>query len=281
MTWTVVAKKDFLDARLSWGLWVLAALFVLFSGAMAYAYTRLAPAGVGTGEADSIGLLVFLSSPVTLFVSIAAIVICYKSIAGETESGSGKLLLSLPHTRRDVLVGKIAGRTAVLVIPLLVGLGVALAIVLALYAEFSAVDYLGFTLLTVLFAFVYVGLIVSVSALTRSTSKALAGALSLFVILEVLWGVVPLAIVFVTNGFSLPPNGQLPEWAQFVSQLAPSAAYGNAILKLLPGSAQLPAGLVPASDAVYFSGWFSLAVLLAWLLVPLGFGIVRYQQVDL
>ncbi|QGN07316.1 ABC transporter [Halorhabdus sp. CBA1104] len=109
MSTLAVAKKDFRDALRSRALWGLSALFVLLSVLIAYAFGEFTTE-MGVEEQTAEGLAYFLASQIGLFVSVTAIVIAYKAIAGERESGSIKILLSLPHTRRDVLAGKVLGR---------------------------------------------------------------------------------------------------------------------------------------------------------------------------
>ncbi|APW97841.1 ABC transporter [Halobiforma lacisalsi AJ5] len=109
MTWSTIAKKDFRDAVQSRALWALVAVFVLASVLSTYAYVE-APELLGSpGGATLGGLIFFTIGLVGLFVPLAAIVVCYKSLAGERELGSIKLLLSLPTTRLDVFVGKVVG----------------------------------------------------------------------------------------------------------------------------------------------------------------------------
>lgn len=274
MTWTVVARKDFQDARRSRSLWALSALFVLFIAGMAYLYTLLPGLDPASAEElTTLGLLFFLSAPATLFISITAVVLAHRAIAGESESGSGKLLLSLPHTRRDVVVGKVVGRSAVLVLPIVAGLVVALAVVLALYAEFSALDYAAFTAVTVLYALAYVSLIVALSATTTSTGRAAVLAVGAFLVFELLWGVVVTGLVYVADGFRF--TGVLPDWALFLNVLVPSAAYGNAVTGVLPGVS------TSATVPFYLEGWFSLLVLVFWAVVPVTLGYLRYRSADL
>lgn len=274
MSWTVVARKDFEDARRSRSLWALSGLFVLFVSGMIYLYTllpELDPAA--SEELTTLGLLFFLSAPATLFISITAVVLAHRAIAGESESGSGKLLLSLPHTRRDVVLGKVVGRSAVLVLPIVAGLVVALAVVLALYAEFSAVDYAAFAAVTVLYALAYVSLVVALSATTTSTSRAAALAVGAFLVFELLWGAVVTGLVYVADGFTF--TGVVPDWALFLNVLVPSAAYTNAVAGVLPGAS------ASATVPFYLHGWFSLLVLAFWAVVPVAFGYLRYRSADL
>ncbi len=281
MSWAVVARKDFQDARLSKTLWGLSVLFVLFAAGMAYLYAELPGLGGETGDLSALGLIFFLSAPATLFVSITAVVVAAKSLAGERESGSMKLLLSYPHSRRDVVLGKVAGRAAVLALPIVVGFAVAAIVVLAKYATFTPVDYVLFVLLTVLYAFAYISLVVGLSATTGSGTRATAMAIGLFVVLELLWDVVPLGVLYLLEG-RLVPLQEYPNWALFLSGLTPSAAYSTAMGAVLPESPNAVLGLGSSGDVpFYLADWFGLVLLVAWAVVPVSLGYLRFRRADL
>jgi ABC-2 type transport system permease protein len=109
MTWTVVARKDFNDARRSRSLWALSAAFLLLAVLFAALYTFIPAISGDVEELSSLGLMGFLSAPVGIFVAVASLVLAYKSVAGETESGSGKLLLSCPTRGAMSSSGKSSG----------------------------------------------------------------------------------------------------------------------------------------------------------------------------
>lgn len=283
MSWIAVAKKDFRDAVQSRALWALLAVFVLFSVATTYAYVELPEAFGATGEVSFAGLLFFLAGITALFVALAAIVVCYKSLAGERELGSIKLLLALPHTRRDVFVGKVIGRAAVIAAALGVGLLVGLGVGSLLLGTTDVVPLVTFVLAAAVFAGIYATIVVGLSATTGSTSRATTLALGFFVVFELAWDVVPLALVYVVNGFSLPPAGQYPDWMFLVMQVPPSSAYFAALVALLPDVAAEAGAQTQAAgfDAFYATPEIGFVVLAFWLVVPLAVGYYRFDGADL
>ena len=262
MSWSVVARKDFADARRSLALWALVGIVVVFMAWMAILYRYLPMLGPEGEQASATGLLVFLAAPAGLFISIGAIVIASRSIIAEREVGSAKLLLSLPHSRRDIVLGKVLGRTGV-VVGLAVGFVATLAVLVALYDAVNLVDYAHFGLATGLFALAYVALMVGVSTGASATARATAYALSLLVLQEFLWDNVPLAALYITSGFPMPaPSATMPAWIVFLYLLPPSQELINVLTLVIPGAVSLDAVGIPAIDgSFYLSGWFSLFLL--------------------
>jgi ABC-2 type transport system permease protein len=284
MSWAVVARKDFADARRSRALWGTTGLFVLLSVGMALLYATVPEVRADIGETTTLGYLTLLLAATSLFVAIAAIVVAAGAIAGERDSGSAKLLLGFPHSRRDVVLGKLVGRTAVLGVALLVGLAVTLVVVLGLFDSFAPVDYLVFTVVTLLLVLVYVGIMVALSSTTGSGGRAMAYGIGAFVALELVADLLPMAALFVANGFSFASPETLPGWVAFLNVVTPTAAYTNALGWFLgDGTATELAlgGALGGAIPFYLTGWASIVVLLAWLVVPLALGYRAFARADL
>lgn len=273
MSWTEIARKDFRDALRYRVLWALTALFVLLVGGLSYAFVTVD--SLGGQVSGSLGFVVFLAGSSGLFVSITAILIGYKAIAGERESGTLKFVLGLPHTRRDVLLGKVVGRSAVLWVALLAGFAVAAVVQLALGASFEFAEFVTFTLVTMLFGAAFVTIAVSISSVTASSSRAAAAAVGLWILNQV-WSALALAALAIANGMSIPEE-PYPDWYHALSGIGPGPAYNNAAAFFLPeeiaGQLQGTLGGLPE--------WYGLVVLALWLLVPLALGLYRFDRIDL
>jgi len=281
-----VAKKDFRDASQSRALWALVAVFLL-TLISAYVYAE-APELLGMpGEPTFEGLLFFTAAGTALFVPLAAIIVCYKSLAGERELGSIKVIMSLPATRSNVFFGKVLGRAAVITTALGVGVFTGIGFGSLLLGSIDFGGALVFLAVTVFFAVVYTGIIVSLSAVTGSTVKATTYALGFFVVFELLWDVVPLGVLYVAEGFSVPT--QLPDWFMTLAMVSPATAYFSAMNALLPGmNNQEPNGTgvgvevgADYGDPFYASAEMGLVFLAVWLVVPLAVGYYRFNQADL
>ena len=287
MTWLTVAKKDFRDAVQSRALWALVVVFVILSVLSTYAYAEAPELFGEPGGADFDGLLLFTAGFTGLFVPIAGIVVCYKSLAGERELGQIKLLLSMPTNRRAVFAGKVIGRSAVLIAGLGVGLLVGLAFGAILLGGLPLLGAAGFVLATVVFAVVYASIFVGLSATTGSTSRATTLALGFFVVFELLWDIVPMGVVYVLEGFS--PPAEFPDWVFLVAQLSPSGAYFSTVLALVPGlsgdaeAAPEAGGGVEAAgaEAFYVTPEVGLVALAFWFVVALVVGYRSFDRADL
>lgn len=289
MTWLAVAKKDFRDAVQSRALWALIVVFVSASVASTYAFVSVPELFGGQGGATFAGMIFFIVGLAGLFVPLAAIVVCYKSLAGERELGSIKLLLSLPTTRGDVFVGKVLGRAAVLVFGLGVGLAAGIGFGSILLGTIDWIATVVFLLVTLAFVAIYASIIVGLSATTGSTTRATTLALGFFVVFELFWDVVPMGILYVVGGFSL--DQAAPDWVYLITQMSPSAAYFSSVLAVLPGladsvgeAAQTGAGTDVAaanSSAFYVTPEVGIVALVLWFVVAFVVGYTRFDRADL
>jgi ABC-2 type transport system permease protein len=282
MTVGVVARKDFNDAVRSRSFIALSVLYFVLAGLVVYAYAEIPEAFVGEGgEPTAFGLAVFLAGVTSLFVALTAIVIANKALAGERELGSMKLLMALPHTRRDVVLGKLVGRTAVLVVPLAIAFSLAGVYGALVISDFALLDYAVFIGVTALFTLAYVSIVVGISASTGSAGRASALAVGFFLLFDLLWDAVGVGIVYVVNGLSFPAT--MPDWMYLVNNLSPSTAYSSALFALVPG-AETDTGLGATAaeiDAFYGTVWLGVFVLLFWIVVPTALGYWRFNKADL
>jgi ABC-2 type transport system permease protein len=280
MTWAVVAKKDFQDAIRSRALWALSAIFLVLVGLFSVVYASVDV--VSGGDPSALGLIFFVAGAIGTFVSVAAIITCYKALAGERESGSMKVLLSLPHTRRDVVIGKLVGRTAVLAVPIVIALLLGIILGMGLLGDLAPVATVLLGIVGLLFALTYAGIMVGISATTGSTSRAAALALGFLLVFEFLWDVVVIGLVFVANGFALPTGG-FPDWTYPLSQVPPSNAFVTTLVAVIPDApAAASGGQNPAQiDAFFGTPWVGLVALALWTVVPIALGYWRFQAADL
>lgn len=268
-----LAATDVRDGLRERTLYAVVGVFVLLGGGIGYLY------GNSPGQAASgIGLAAPLVFLYLVFLPLTALSITYESVVGKRADGSLKLLLGLPYSRADVVAGTYLGRYAVVLAAALAGLVAAHLVALAMGAPVDVALGAGLFGLLTLLALAFVGLAIGLSTVTRSTTRAAAGAFGLFLLAFGLWDLLVQALVYVASGFRGP--GSTPEWANVVANLNPLTAYRNAVAGVFPRLADnvLSGG---GASAFYEEPGFAVLVLVAWgVLVPLG-GYLRFRGADL
>lgn len=302
MTWIAVARKDVRDAVRSYWLWGLTVLFVIvFTVPAVFLADRVGGAAQREGaQVSSDAFLSLLSQVNGFFVPVIAIVLAYAAIAGERDSGTVKLLLSLPHSRLDVVAGKAVGRGVVVSVPILVGFAVAGVAFVVTPVQFAATNYAMFAGLTVLLALAFVGLSVGFSAAADSARQAMIGTVGVFVLLTLIWGRFASGLVSLLADYTDVGSGTLAPLHLFVQVLNPTRAYTSltrslilgdpfrARLNLVGGSGiqgqlnqQIYANAMGNSLPGYLTDPVLLAVIVAWgVAIPLA-GYWVFEGVDI
>lgn len=284
MSWQAIAKKDFQDSVRSKVLWGIIVLFGLLIGGIAYLVvdSGLGEANQNVAEAlitSVFGLIVLFFVPITgLFISI-------KSVVRERESGTINLLLSLPHTRGEVIFGKFVGRAAVITVTIVLGFIPALALLL-LQTNLSAGVLIAFLFVTILFGLMFVGIGVGFSALFNSETQGTVGGIVIFFGLYLWQTITNLVLSLVdyelpefTNRFGL---GQM--FRDMFGALSPTGRGAGAPSSVTSSRVPSQNGfevVYPDSVAFYMQNWFVFVILVLWIVVPLAIGYARFSQIDL
>ncbi len=281
MSWQAIAKKDIKDSVRSKGLWVLIGAFLFFILLLSWAASPGAASDPETVLA-SVGFSYFFG--ILFFVPLAGLFISIKSIARERESGTINLLLSLPHSRLDMVLGKFVGRSIVMSIAIFATFLPANLYLLTQVGFDGDALFVMFALLLaiVLFGLMFVGIGVGFSALVSSETKATAAGVGLFFFLY-LW-------IFIVEllGISTPT---------FVDRFWLFAVFSDIVLTLVGlwdggignpsvvwGASELASFNIEegvASPAFYMQDWFVFPILAFWILTPLAIGYLRFNQADL
>lgn len=270
MTWLAIAKKDLQDAIRSKVLWLVSFLFFVLILGGTY------PLGVTDPETVSTaGFITRLNGSMKIFVPLIGLLLGYNALTGETESGSMKLLLSLPHTRRDVVFGKLVGRSTVLSISISLGFVVATVIILALYPQVTPIDYILYFLLIVVLGIAYLSIGIGISAMTNTTVKAGTAMVSVYLLLELLWGWISFGAYSFFYGKDPELVEQLPNWYPLFNQLSPSGAFTRVMNPLRDIHTVQP------NEPFYLSLWVAFIILIGWVLVPIVLGSYKFQHRDL
>ncbi|MFB6198371.1 MAG: ABC transporter permease [Halobacteriaceae archaeon] len=290
MSTLAITRKDFRDAIRSRTLWALIVLYIGFAVLMAYLPSLLRTGAGEGGDVGALAIILSLLAPSGLLIPLTALAIGHDSIIGEHESGSLKLLLALPHTRREVIFGKILGRGASLSVAVILGFLVSAVVVFFVYSAFTAVNYVIFIVLALVYALVYTEIAVSISALVPSKTWATIAAAGFFIIFEFLWGFVQSIALYIVEGTLSPsitvtqsgPVIHAPNWYRLLGRIPPGSAWSDLTQALLDsgggsGNVVSYAGGTP----IYLTKWGSLLILLLWATIPVAIAIYRFERRDL
>lgn len=277
MTWQAVARKDFKDASRSYLLWGLTAVFVFIISVVAVLL------GYFTGDPTSTSIINAIHLLFQYIVPLIAIAIAFGAIVDERNSGSLKILLSLPHSREDVIFGKIVGRTGAFVLPLILGMLLPAIGMLAVGVTFEAAKYVGYLALTALFGIAFVSISTGLSASTDSRFRVLLGLVGFYFVFDILWNAINTASFVII----LMVGGRWPDWIPLTVQeslrafqlMSPTGDFQ--ILKQALFSDALFASQAQGSVAGLKVQLAAMSMLLFWIALPILFGMWRFEEADL
>lgn len=239
LDWYPVAKKEFKDTIRSRGLWVLTLLFVTvflvpIIGALFFASQfglDQIPALQQTGMRVIISRF-YLELVSTVF-PLLAIFVGAAAITKERTSGSLKILLSLPFSRRDVIKGKVVGRCAVVAVPFVIGAALTAVAVVASKLTFKPEQYVLFMAFSLVLSLVMVAIAVAISGATRTTLRSVIANLTVYVYITFFWNALANGVGWILNEV-LNVTGSL-RWniILFVKVLAPTQAYKSLVRSML------------------------------------------------
>jgi ABC-2 type transport system permease protein len=292
MSFEVVAKKEFTDAIRSNVLIAITVLFFLLSALIIAVYVFVD----SFQAASATDLIQSLTSGATWFVPILAIILTYKAIVGERTSGSLALMLSLPHTRSDVYLGKFIGRSGVLLAAILAAfLGGGIVMVYE-FGLSGVATFLGYMVFIMLLGLVYVSVGLALSGATNSSTLAAIGSFGLLALFK-LWtaiitvGLTILAFVLDKVGIdvasSLEGNQESASaFIDFLLLINPHIGYSFAVEQFVYGqelgsTTFLAGAFITAGDPWYASPYVGLFVIFVWIAVPAALGYLRFESVDL
>jgi ABC-2 type transport system permease protein len=315
VTWEVVARKDFRDAVRSRWLQGLAGFFLVFLAGGTLAFYEVLFGGNSEATSDILfgtfvsGLLSF-SFPglFGLLLAFIALLTSYDALIGERETGTLKLLLSLPHSRRDLVAGKLAGRSVVVVAPVLVGFLLAVLAMIVVGVRVNFGTFLPQVALTALMGVAFVSIGIGISAGAGTGRRAILATFGLYFVFGLLWTLVAQGVPTVVTevqkalGMETLATAAATKLRLFVTFLNPLRAYETLVAQVYYAadasqgaspvvrarlikegiftsrrSAQALGDSVPA----YLSGEFILVVLLAWIVVPPVVGYLGFRDADL
>lgn len=281
MSARTVAAKDFRSVTRSRGLWAVATLLALLFAAVAYGFQ-----GYRMSAAEQFAQLFrTLSMVLAVLLPLVALLASYMAIAGERESGGIKFLLGFPNTRRDVFVGKLASRLAVVGAVVTFMFVAAASVAVARHGVLLAGLVVGLFLLSLVYAAAFVAVAVALSGAVAAKSRAIAAAVGSYFVLVLLFLVPGVRLTAIVRWFHTSILGAAANQNLYdaVSYLSPVVAYQKATNLVFPAEQHQPVFRRPQDVDLpaYLGDEVSLAVFAAWLVVPLVVGYLRFDRADL
>ncbi|ARS91115.1 ABC transporter permease subunit [Natrarchaeobaculum aegyptiacum] len=295
MRWFPLAREEARALVTAKGVWLLALALPLWT------YRPTYDTWDALGSNMTIG---FVQYGAAVLLPLAAIALCYRTVVGERADGRLKIVLGLPLTRGDVLLGKLVGRTIGIAIPSLVALGLVTVVGVVRFGFFDPLRYLAVLSVTLLYLATLVSIVVSVSAIAeRAATVAATLFVGLLVVFELLWREVATMLYSRLTGVPvtlydppadgrlflldrLSPSGAYNTVTNWLLETGNSAAFHNSVVsELQPGTGVN----VLVVDTTFDSGtvpWYlhesgGLVILFAWGLVPLAIAYYRFDRGDL
>jgi ABC-2 type transport system permease protein len=297
MQWFLLARVELNLLLRSRGLWLTYPI-ILVTGLI-----------IGTPQpevSEALGATAVIAGfqiPVAIFGGFAALLVSYRAVSHDRESGRVLLVGSLPFARWEILVGKLVGRTAAVALPTLFAVVTGYGIGAFGGRIASPLLLLGFLLLSVYYLAVTVAIGVALSTLSRSSTPAVGGIMIYFIILTVSWVdlISPLLYRELTGRSIIPTSPPADTFLFLVQRVTPQGAYslttnwlfgvGNSsasfnsvVLQSLPKvhtNALLVKDAFGSKVPLLLIEPVALVIMAVWLCISLFGGFVLFNRVDL
>ena len=253
--------------------WVLATTLLMAALALSLALLGAAPSGAV--KADPLAIVVVSLASLTIFlVPLIALLLSFDAIVGEHERGTLMLLLAYPVARWQVVVGKVLGQVVILGIATVIGYGAAGA-ALAVKGGVGADATRAFAamLLTSVMlgaSFVAMGCLASTLVRERATAAGLAVGVWLFFVL--LYDTALLGVLVADQGRTVGKP-----MLDALLLLNPADVYR--LFNMTTSQAvSVYSGMAGPGDPAALPAPVFLAVLAAWIVLPLALAVVAFRR---
>jgi Cu-processing system permease protein len=192
-----IAAKEFRDRIRN--RWVLAVALVFTVFALVIAYFGAAQQGaVGFRNIDV--TIASLVSLVIYLIPLIALILGFDAVVGERERGSLDLLLSMPITRLELLLGKYLGLAAALTSSTVAGFGVVGIILSGQMPAAALFHYLGFMASSILLGLAFLALAVLLSTIAADRTRASGAAIALWFFFVLVFDLLLLGALVASGG---------------------------------------------------------------------------------
>mgnify|MGYP001546192429 CR=1 FL=1 len=264
----IIAAKEFRDRIRN--RWVVAVAVVFTAFALAIAYFGAAQQGAVGFRAIDV-TIASLVSLVIYLVPLIALILGFDAVVGERERGSLDLLLSMPLTRLELLLGKFTGLSAALACATVAGFGT-VGVLLAYKLPASAMfHYAGFTLSSILLGMAFLSLAVAVSTFASDRTRASGVAIALWFFYVLIYDLLLLGFLVLTGG------AYGADLFPFLLLLNPADVFRILNIFSLQDVRALY-GLATVFPEKFAEPGLLGAVMLAWIAAPLALAAWRFRK---
>lgn len=194
----VVAAKEFRERIRN--RWVLASAVVFAAFALSIAYFGAAQQGAVGFRSIEI-TIASLTSLAIYLVPLISLILGFDAIVGERERGSLDLLLSMPMTRFELLLGKYLGLSMALALSTLGGFGAAGIFLLKDTSEAAPwINYFQFVGSSILMGMAFLAIAVLLSVMARDRARASGGAVAVWFFFVLVFDLALLGILVASGG---------------------------------------------------------------------------------
>lgn len=262
-----IAAKEFRD-RLR-NRWVLAVALVFMAFSLAITYFGGAQQGaVGVRSIEF--TIASLVSLVIYLIPLIALLLGFDAIVGERERGSLDLLLSLPLTRVELLLGKYLGLAGALTASTLGGFGVVALLLWQQSGGAGLFHYIGFMLSSVLLGLAFLSLAVLLSVLASERTRASGLAIATWFFFVLVFDLLLLGLLVSTGGRY---GGDA---VAYLLLLNPADVFRILNVFSLDDMARLY-GLASVVPPALGNPWLMGGAMLAWIVAPLALADWRFK----
>ncbi len=263
-----IAAKEFRDRIRN--RWVLAIATVFAAFALVIAY-------FGAAQQGSVGFrsieitIASLVSLVIYLIPLIALILGFDAIVGERERGSLDLLLTMPITRLELLIGKYLGLSAALTISTVAGFGLA-GVAMAGRLDLNALmHYSGFIVSSVLLGMTFLSLAVMVSVFAGDRAGASGLAIALWFFYVLVFDLLVLGALVATGGHY---GGAI---FPYLLLLNPADVFR--ILNIFSmEDVRTMYGMATVFPDELANPWLLGGVMLIWIAVPLSVALWRFKR---
>lgn len=179
--------------------WILAVAVVFTLFALVIAYFGAAQQGaVGFRSIEM--TIASLVSLVIYLIPLIALLLGFDAIVGERERGSLDLLLSMPITRFEILLGKYLGLAAALTLATVAGFGLVAVIWVKQLDANGFFHYTGFVLSAVLLGWVFLSLALMLSVFAQDRTRASGMAIATWFFFVLIFDLILLGALVLSGG---------------------------------------------------------------------------------